>query len=188
MSRPEDSFVESPSYGPSAAREAVLERARLLSLRIEYLTWPDRAKELDRFFWADANERLGHHEITAVINRQALKAAEAQAVGGYARQVKEILTGAVALLNEPPVVGSVWQAFTWLLVQREREHAPALLWLRGADPSLLRSHLALLPGFAFLILTVTQDDTLESFLARDAFWDAMLGATRELNAGQDRSP
>lgn len=169
----------------SAGREAKLDRARLLSLRIEYLTWPDRVAELDRLFWVDANERLGHQEITAVINRQSLSASEARAVGDYARQVKGVLTETFILLDERPVVGSVWQAFTWLLVHREREHAPALAWLRAADPVLLRSHLGRLPGFAFLILATTQDDNVESFLARDAFWDAMLGATRDLNSGNE---
>lgn len=188
MDRPEDSFDIGFLSGQSVSRATVSEQARSVLTRIEYLTWPDRAKELDRFFWIDANERLDHQEITAVINRQALSAIEARAVGDYARQVKAVLTAAVAQLDEPPVVRSVWQAFTWLLVQREREHAPALSWLRDADPSILRSHLSSLPGFAFLILAVTQDDTLESFLARDAFWDAMLGATRELNAGQDSRP
>ncbi len=169
-----------------ALRRTAIERAQALSLRIEYLTWPDRARELDRLFWVDANERLGHQEITAVINRQALTSSEARAVGDYARQIKDVLTETFVLLKEPPVVGSVWQAFTWLMVCREHEHAPALAWLRTADPAMLRAHLAKLPGFAFLILAATQDDTLESFLARDAFWDAMLGATRELEVGPDR--
>ncbi len=136
-------------------------------------------------FWSDANQRLSHEEITAVINRQALPAEGALAVDAYARQVKQVLTGAFVQLNEPQTVGTVWQAFTWLLLDRERERLPALAWLRAADPLVLRDHLAMLPGYAFLILAAMPTDSVEAFLARDAFWDAMLGATREISSESD---
>jgi hypothetical protein len=138
-------------------------------------------------FWSDANQLLSNDEITAVINRQVLPVDGTQAVHEYARKVKQVLTGAFVLLNEPPVVGSVWQAFTWLLLERERERLPALAWLRAADPAVLRDHLAMLPGFAFLILAAMPSDAVETFLARDAFWDAMLGATREISSESDHT-
>src|SRR5688572_2244946 len=73
---------------------AASERAHLLCAQIEYLTWPDRSKALDRFFWTEANDRLGPAEITAVINRQVLGTVGAQAVGAYAHHVKSVLTAA----------------------------------------------------------------------------------------------
>ena len=161
------------------------DRACVLSTQLEYLTWPDRAKELDRFFWSAANDRLGHGEITAVINRQVLGNAEARAVRDYAHQVKCVLTAVLILLNERPEIGSIWQGLTWLLGRRAQEHDPAQAWIRRSDPAALRGHLANLPGFAFLILAATQDDTVESFLARDAFWDAMLGETRDVGGGNE---
>jgi len=187
MDQPEDLTDSWPVITPNFVRESTTDPAYLLSLKIEYLTWPDRAKELDRMFWKDANQRLSHEEITAVINRQALTAEGALAVDAYARQVKQVLTEAFVQLDEPQMVGTVWQAFTWLLLDRERERLPAQAWLRAADPLALRDHLAMLPGYAFLILAAMPSDSVETFLARDAFWDAMLGATREISSESDHT-
>ncbi len=166
--------AELTADGPAAAEEA-----RQLFTRLEYLTWPDRARQLDRFFWTRANEQLGQEEITMVINRQVLGQAQAKAVAAYVHHVKCVLTAALMELDERAVVESAWQGLTWLLSRRAHEHEAASTWLRSVDPGALRGHLSALPGFAFLILAATQDDSVESFLARDAFWDAMLGQTRE---------
>ena len=166
--------AELAADGPAAAEEA-----RQLFIQLEYLTWPDRARQLDGFFWTRANERLGQEEITMVINRQVLGQAQAKAVAAYVHHVKCVLTAALMELDERAIVQSAWQGLTWLLSRRAHEHEAASAWLRSVDPGVLRGHLSVLPGFAFLILAATQDDSVESFLARDAFWDAMLGQTRE---------
>ena len=153
------------------------------------MTWPERTIWLDRLLWTCAERRLGDDQITAVINRQMPSRLAQQNIDGFARSIKRLLTGTFALLNEDTMVGSPWQALTWLLVCREREHAPAATWLCGAPAGLLRRHLARLPGFAFLILADARGDTAESMLARDAFWDAMLGIAPQASTGcEDRWP
>ena len=170
---------------PSPAdRDAVMEYARALAREIEHLTWPDRALLLDRLFWFAANRRLGDAEITAVINRQSHGTGDYRRVAEFAFATRSLLTEVMALLDEPPPVGSAWQALTWLLARREREHAPASAWLALADTALLRQHLAGLPGYAFVMLATSRGDTADSLLARDAFWDAMLGATGEGRDGR----
>jgi hypothetical protein len=171
-----DTWLEDQLPGRS---QVAAERARKLSAQLEYLAWPDRAAALDRYFWADANEQLEHANITSVINRQVLGSGEAKAVAAYAYRAKSVLTAALISLDERRTIGSIWQGLAWLLCRRPKEYQLASAWMHGVDETLLRAHLAKLPGFAFLMLAATQDDTTESFLARDAFWDAMLGETRE---------
>ena len=154
-----------------------MERAQRLALQTEYLTWPDRARVLDQFFWQTANELLTRDQITLVVNRQVFDESQAAAVERYARRVKSMVTALLILLNEQPAVASVWQAVTWLQTRRELELEPALDWLRATEPKIIRRHLARLPGYAFLILATSPNDTAESFIARDAFWEAMLGGT-----------
>ena len=40
---------------------------------------------------------------------------------------------------------------------------------------MLQAQLTGLPGFAFMLLTLYPNDSAESFMARDAFWTALLG-------------
>ena len=162
------------------------DEVRRLFVQLEYQTWPERARELDRFFWSQANSRLGHEEITAVINRQVLEVAQAHAVADYVEHARSVLTKVLTELDERALVEVPAQGITWLLCERPHEHDPAAIWFRTTDPNVVRSQLSTLPGFAFLILATVQDDALESFLARDAFWDAMLGQAREGGPGYQR--
>jgi hypothetical protein len=177
---PIDSWLTAPE-APSGEPDEV----HRLFVQLEYQTWPERARELDRFFWTQANSRLGHEEITSVINRQALGVAEARAVAGYVQHAKSVLTNVLTELDERAIVEAPSQGLTWLLCERPREHEPARIWLRTTDPRVVRDQLSTLPGFAFLILAAVQDDAVESFLARDAFWDAILGQAREGSTGHE---
>ena len=58
-----------------------------------------------------------------------------------------------------------------------RQHAePAEAWLDGAGFDSMPGELARRPGYSFLILTLSPNDSAESFIARDSFFAAMLGS------------
>ena len=90
-----------------------------------------------------------------------------------------MLTGALAALAEADAVGSAPQALTFLLSRKQEHRDAATAWIAmPAATEALHAQLTTLPGFAFMLLTLYPDgNSAESFMARDAFWAAMLGRT-----------
>jgi hypothetical protein len=165
----------SGSAAPEAWRDARSEAARL-ARRLQYLTWPDRARALDEFLWERARLALSSEEVTAVINRQIQGHAQADRVAAYARYCSAVLTAMLAALAEAGPVGGAPQALTFLLSQKDEHREAAVGWIAAtAATAILRAELTKLPGFAFMLLTLYPNDSAESFMARDAFWTAMLG-------------
>jgi hypothetical protein len=154
---------------------AALAQAQELARRLQYLGWADRAKLLDEYLWAEARARLSTDGITAVVNRHAQTFRRPHPSTAYATWCSAIVTTVLLLLDEPGPVAGAPQALTFLLSQRPEHRAAVSDWLPGVAPEELQRELAGLPGYAFLLLTVCPNDTAESFMARDAFWTAMLG-------------
>lgn len=154
---------------------AALAQARELARRLQYLSWPDRAKLLDEYLWAEARARLSTDGITAVVNRHAQALRRNHPGAAYATWCSAIVTTVLLLLDEPGPVTGAQQALTCLLSQRPEHRDAVSDWLPQVAPEELQRELARLPGYAFLLLTVCPNDTAESFMARDAFWMAMLG-------------
>ncbi len=149
-------------------------RAVELARRMEYLTWADRARVLDEFFGAEARSRLPIDLVTAIVNRQ-VTALGSRSVDGYARLCTHVLTGTLIALDEPPDIAAVEQALTYVLSRRPEHQQAALDWIAATRCLVLQDHLARLPGYAFLLLTVSENDSAETFMARDAFWSAVSG-------------
>lgn len=146
-----------------------------LARRLEFLTWDGRGDILDAFFWSEAKTRLSHELITAVINRRVGGPAALAEIEGFTRYARAVLTAALLGLDEPARVedGTAFLAYRLSLLPAHNEAARA--WLDG-QPSPGPLHgLARRPGFAFLLLALSPSDSAESFLARDAFFAAMLG-------------
>jgi hypothetical protein len=160
---------------PDAWRDARNEAA-LLARRLQYLTWPDRARALDEFLWERARLALSSDEVTAVINRQSQHHPQAERVAAHVGYCSAVLTGALAALAEAGAVAGAPQALTFLLSQKQEHRDAAIGWIaRTAATEALQAQLTELPGFAFMLLTLYPNDSAESFMARDAFWAAMLG-------------
>lgn len=161
--------------GSPDEREKALERARGLARQIEYLTWPDRAKCLDAFLLAEAGVRLDADGWTAVLNRHPAVFRDGHPARRYAGHCGAMLAAVLLLLDEPPALRCVEQAFTWLLARCPELQEAAVAWIAGHPGIPLQARLERLPGYAFFFLTAFPGDSAESFLARDAFWKTMLG-------------
>lgn len=149
--------------------------ARRLATRLEYLPWADRMVQLDDFVWSEARRLLSNEEITAVINRQPYTLATSHAILEYATMCSAVITSILMLLEEGASARQPEEALA-LLLSRNAEHQEAALgWIQEGGFERLQTVMARLPGFAFLYLAVYPNDSAESFMARDAFWTAMLG-------------
>ena len=160
-------------------REAARAEARHLARRLEFLTWHERPKVLDAFLWDEAKSRLDNERVTAVINRQGHGPAHAAAVGAYARHCRAVVTAALVELAEPARAAEGGEAAALAhrlsLLDEHQETADAAGWADEARRDRIARLLTDLPGHAFLLLAMSPNDSAESFLARDAFFAAMLG-------------
>lgn len=167
-----DAFLQDqvPNGWQDAARHA-----QCLATRLQYLPWTDRMAQLDDFVWGEARRLLSNEEITAVINRQPYTLATSHTILEYATMCSAVITSILMLLEEGDPAAQPEQALA-LLLSRSAEHQEAALdWIQEGGFERLKSVMARLPGFAFLYLAVYPNDSAESFMARDAFWTAMLG-------------
>lgn len=154
---------------------AASDHARRLATRLQFLPWPDRARQLDDFVWGEARRLLSNDEITAVINRQPYTLATSHAILEYATMCSAVMTSVLLLLAEPSDADCPHHALV-LLLSRDSDHQEvAVRWIHRGGFASLKSVMTTLPGFAFLYLAVYPNDSAESFMARDAFWTAMLG-------------
>ncbi len=149
--------------------------ARRLAARLQYLPWGDRMAQLDDFVWSEARRLLSNEEITAVINRQPYTLATGHAILEYATMCGAVITSILVLIGEGSSARQPEEALALLLSRHAAHQETALGWIQTGGFERLRTVLARLPGFAFLILAVYPNDSAESFMARDAFWTAMLG-------------
>lgn len=154
---------------------AARDEAALLARRLQYLTWPDRARVLDEFFWSRARATLSSEAVTAVINRKLQQSSEIDQVQSYARYCASVAATVLAVLDDSGPLAGEAHALTLMLSTREQHRNRALDWVATQRRTALDEQLRLLPGYAFLSLTCHPNDSAESFMARDAFWTAMLG-------------
>jgi hypothetical protein len=146
-----------------------------LAATTRYLPWADRARAFDDFFWAEARRRLSSEDVTAIVNRKAALLAEPGRVDGYTRFCAAVVAAALLQLDEPVRVENEAAALVHFL-SAETEHRDAALdWIGAGHHLGFDRHLPSWPGCAFLLLIRSPSDSAESFLARDAFWAAMLG-------------
>ena len=152
--------------------------AALLAGRARYLPWQDRARAFDEFYLgrgpaAPRHRRHHRHRQSAV--------GQARGAGPGRRPMARFcgaVTAATLLqLDERERVADEAAALIHFFSRSERTakprrtgSAPGIIWAWPPPASW--------PGCAFLLLILSPSDSAESFLARDAFWAAMLG--REL--------
>ncbi len=148
-----------------------------LADRIRYLPWADRARALDGFLWGQALGRLTKEDVTAIVNRQMPSLAEPERVESYALFCRAVVTTTLDLLEDAATaVEHEASALVHSFSLEERHRDLALDWIGdGHNHQLLAEGLPAWPGCAFLLLILSPSDSAESFLARDAFWAAMLG-------------
>jgi hypothetical protein len=155
--------------------QAAAGHSRRLATRLAFLPWSDRSRLLDDFVWGEARRLLSNDEITAVINRQPYTLATSHAILEYTTMCSAVMTSVLVLLEESGVADGAQHALV-LLLSRDAAHQEAAVdWVQKGGFASLQAEMTTLPGFAFLYLAIYPNDSAESFMARDAFWTAMLG-------------
>lgn len=188
---PQDFQRSGPDAGPAGAVLADLERiareragedwrevfedARELAARLRFLPWGDRARQLDAWCWQRAQVELTLEQITGIVNRQARYLRETPAARRFADRTSGAIAGALYGLGEGGRIPCHTAALVHLLSGEPALQQPAIAWLAAAGSEGLGAAMAQLPGFAFLFLVLYPNDSAESFMARDAFFAAMLG-------------
>lgn len=163
------------SGGPGMVWRDVREEAAALARRIHYLGWPDRAAVIDELLWTRARTTLSSEQVTAIINRIASGDSRDASALAYAAYCGAVVSGALAVLRDATPIRCNAQALVLLATDREDLRAGALDWLGRDGGEALAAAIAGRPGHAFLLLSRTASDTAQSFVARDAFFAAMLG-------------
>ena len=151
------------------------EEAAALARRIHYLGWPDRAAVIDEFLWLRARTTLSSEQVTAIINRLPGGDGGGACALAYAAYCGAVVSGALAVLRDATPLRCDAQALVLLATDRADLRAAAQDWLERDGAAPLAAAIAGRPGHAFLLLSRTASDTAHSFVARDAFFAAMLG-------------
>ena len=149
--------------------------AAWLAARARYLPWADRAKAFDELYWTEARRRLATDAITAIVNRQAVTLADPGLIASYGRFCGAVTTAVLLQLDEPLAIDEDAAALIHFFSLVDRHREAAIDWIGNRHQLGLAASLPSWPGCAFLLLILSPSDSAESFMARDAFWAAMLG-------------
>lgn len=155
--------------------QAASGHASRFAARLRFLPWNDRARLLDDFIWGEARRLLSNEEITAVINRQPYTLATSHAILEYTTMCSAVMTSILILLDEDGRTAEAAHALVLLLSRDGGQQEAGVAWVQDGGFAALQALMTTLPGFAFLYLATYPNDSAESFMARDAFWTAMLG-------------
>jgi hypothetical protein len=151
-----------------------------LARQVEHLAWAGRGEVFDTWFLRQAETMLGVAGVNRLISRESAAAGPPQAatVGEGAPRFESwsraVLTAALAELAEEPEVSNPHQALTLLLTGELRLARMAAGWTAEHGVAPIQDALRELPGYALVLLASSPNDTAERFMARDAFWAAVM--------------
>ena len=149
--------------------------------QLEFLAWDARADALDTYFLRQAEAMLQPKGLTELIGRPAGPPEWAQTTPDLEERLarfctwnRAIVTAVLLDLNERRDVINPHQAVTYLLTRHVPFIRAAAGWSAEAGIAPIRQALSELPGYALVLLAMSPNDTAERFLARDAFWTAVM--------------
>ncbi|MGI9435871.1 MAG: hypothetical protein ACR2Q4_13770 [Geminicoccaceae bacterium] len=151
-----------------------------LSSRLEHLAWHDRADALDIYFSRQADGMLGAEQVSAMVGGQIaaeddIPAAAQQddRAGAFAEWCRAVTTAVMIDLKPDQKIEEPVQALTYLLARDWHFAKSAAAWVAKHGMTPIAEALSGLPGYAIVLLATSPNDTVERFLARDAFWQAV---------------
>jgi hypothetical protein len=151
--------------------------------QLEYLTWAGRADTFDTYFLRQAEAMLRPKGLTELISGQRpscdsipARRLEERATR-FATWSRAIVTAVLLDLSEREAVGNAHQALTYLLSRDLRFAKAVALWTAEHGMAPVERALRELPGYALVLLAASPNDTAERFMARDAFWAAVMKRT-----------
>jgi hypothetical protein len=149
--------------------------------QVEYLTWAARVESFDTYFLRQAEGMLRPAGLTELVGgapepagadgRRDLEERAAR----FAVWGRGIVTAVLIELDERTEVGNPHQALAYLLCRDLVFAKAAARWTAAHGIGPVEAVLRRLPGHALLLLAASPNDTAERFMARDAFWAAVLG-------------
>jgi hypothetical protein len=152
--------------------------------QLEFLAWAARADTFDTYFLRQAEAMLRPDGLTELINGPSAPADGAPAASELEERLarfctwsRVIVTAVLLDLNERREVTNAHQALTYLLTRHVPFARAAGEWSAKAGIAPIRDAFGGLPGYALVLLAMSPNDTAERFLARDAFWSAVMKRT-----------
>jgi hypothetical protein len=152
--------------------------------QLEFLAWDGRADALDIYFLRQAEAMLRPKGLTEWIGAPSapLEGEEAPPdlevrLGRFCAWSQAIATAVLLDLDERREVVSAHQALTYLLTRQVPFVRAAAGWSARAGMAPTKEILSELPGYALVMLAMSPNDTVERFMARDAFWAAVMRRT-----------
>lgn len=133
-------------------------------------------EHLDWVVWEQARTQLSSDQITAIINRLNHSHGHCYAISEYAAFVSALIATVLSSLDEVDLVDEPYLTMLLLLSETDSDALKAQADQSIQDEPTFQSALSRLPGFAFALMIRYSNDSQESFMARDAFWRAMLGS------------
>lgn len=164
---------------PASWRFAYQTTLDLIS-RIEHLAWHDRADTLDIYFSRQADGMLGTERVAAMVGGQMDVPGDKnqhptadERSAAFATWCRAITTAVMIDLDQDRHVREPAQALTYLMARDWHFAKSAAAWVAEHGMAPVADALSSLPGYAIVLLATSPNDTVERFMARDAFWQAV---------------
>jgi hypothetical protein len=153
-----------------------------LARQLEFLAWAGRADAFDTYFLRQAEAMLRSKGLTELIGGEAplddAPTPELEArLSGFCAWNRAIVTAVLLDLDERREVVNAHQALTYLVTRDVPFARAAAAWTAKVGMTPVREALCELPGYALVLLAMSPNDTAERFMARDAFWAAVMKRT-----------
>ena len=152
-----------------------------LRRQIEYLPWRGRVEAFDTYFLRQAEAMLRPRGLTELVGGELSAPGEPIdrrqlecRIGRFADWSRALVTAVLLDLDERPEVMGAEQGLTYLLTRDLAFAKAAAVWTTFHGMSPIEGALRRLPGYALVLLAASPSDTAERFMARDAFWTAVM--------------
>ena len=152
--------------------------------QIEHLAWRDRADTLDVYFTQQADGMLGPSRMGAMLGQRLTVVGERDRpspsndqAASFASWCRAITTAVMIDLDQDEEIKEPAQALTYLVARDWQFAKSAASWVAVNGMAPVAEALKTLPGYAIVLLATSPNDTVERFMARDAFWQAIESKT-----------
>jgi hypothetical protein len=149
--------------------------------QLEFLAWSGRADAFDTYFLRQAEAMLRPEGLTELLGGtpgapegEPITPDLEERLARFCAWSRAIVTAVLLDLHERREVVDPYQALTYLLTRHVPFAKAAAAWSARAGMAPIQQALCELPGYALVLLATSPNDTVERFLARDAFWTAVM--------------
>jgi hypothetical protein len=149
--------------------------------QLEFLAWSGRADAFDTYFLRQAEAMLRPQGLTELLGGTPGSPEAGRTTPDLEERLvrfcvwsRAIVAAVLLDLDERHEVLNAHQALTYLLTRHVVFARAAAAWTAKAGMAPVQETLCELPGYALVLLATSPNDTAERFMARDAFWTAVM--------------